>query len=48
MLLSLRCEKLKGFGELMRTLNVPEGKVHLDTKRMGSTCLLTHMRRMVH
>ena len=40
MLLSLGYGKLKGLGELIRTLNAPEGEVRLDTKRMGSTCFL--------
>ena len=34
--LNLRCEKLKGLEELMRTLNAPEGEARLDTKYMGS------------
>ena len=36
MLLNLGCKKLKGLGELMCTLNALEGKVCLDTKRLGS------------
>ena len=47
MVLSLECGKSKGLGELMRTLNASEGEVHLDTKRVGSARLLTHLQRMV-
>ena len=43
MLLSLGCRKLKGLGELMRILNAPEGEVHLDTKRVGSTRFPTYL-----
>ena len=34
MLLNLGCGKLKGLGELMRTLNAPECEMRLDTKRV--------------
>ena len=43
MLLSLRREKLKGLGELMRILNTSEGEGHLDTKRVGSTRFPTRL-----
>ena len=35
-LLNIRYGKLKGLGEMMRTLNVSEDEVHLDIKRVGS------------
>ena len=47
MLLSLDYEKLKGLGELMCTLNVLEGEVHLVTKHTGSARLPTRLRRMM-
>ena len=47
MFLNLRCGKLKGLGELMRTLNVPEGELRLDTKRVGSARFPTFLRRML-
>ena len=36
MLLNFGCGKLKGLGELMHTLNAPEGEVCLNTKHVGS------------
>ena len=45
--LNLECGKLKGLGELMRTLNVPEGELRLDTKRVGSARFPTFLRRML-
>ena len=47
MLLSLGCKKLVGLGELMRTLNMPEGEVCLDTKRVGRACFPTCLQRML-
>ena len=47
MLLSLGYGKFKGLGKLMRTLNVPKGEVHLDTKHVGSARLSTRLRRMM-
>ena len=47
MLLILGCGKLKGLGELVRALNTSEGKVHLDTKRVGSARFPTCLRRMM-
>ena len=46
-LLSLGCGKLKGLGELVRTLNAPEGVVRLDTKHMGNTCFPTCLWSML-
>ena len=45
--LSLRCGKLKGLGELMRTLNVSEGEGRLDDKRVGSASFPMCLRRML-
>ena len=47
MILSLRCRKLKGLGELIRTLNVLRGEVHLDTKRVGSARFPTCLRHLL-
>ena len=47
MLLNLKCGKLKGLGELMRTLNLPEGEVRLDTKSVGSAHFPTCLRRIL-
>ena len=47
MLLSLRCEKLKGLGELMSVLNALEAEVCLNTKCMGSTRFPTRLLRIV-
>ena len=43
----LGCKKLKGLGELMRTLDAPEGETRLDTKRVGSACFPTFIRRVL-
>ena len=47
MLLNLECGKLKGLGELMRTLNMSEGEVCLDTKRVGSPRFPICLRCMI-
>ena len=47
MLLNLGCGKLQGFGELMLTLNVQEGEVRSDTKRMGNARFPTFLQRML-
>ena len=47
MLLSFRCGKLKGLGELMHMLNASECEVGLDSKCVGNARFLTHLRRMV-
>ena len=46
-LLRLGCGKLKGLGELVRTLNASEGEVHLDTKRVGSARFPTCLRHVM-
>ena len=47
MLFYLGYYKLKGLGELMRTLNVSEGEVRLDTKHVGSARFPICLRRML-
>ena len=43
MLLNLRCGKLKGLGEWMRTLNASESEVCLDIKSMGNAHFPTYL-----
>ena len=45
--LNLGCGKLKGLGELMRTLNAIEGETCLDTKCMGSARFPIFPQRML-
>ena len=47
MLLNLWCGKLKGLGELKRTLNASEDEVRLDTKRMGNARFATFLLHML-